>query len=159
MDESFDLFGNPVRVGKGMRGRPPFVPTEKDRNKVKLLLALGWVPGRVANALGVSLATLKRYFRAELSEREAMRDRLDARRIEVAAEAALAGNMAAMRIFEAMIERSDRMGKVERITAPRPTADERALDERPGKKRLKRDGAAQAIARDPDLLGWQRTLN
>ena len=37
----FDLFGNPVRLGKGQRGRPPYEPTEKDRNKVKLLLALG----------------------------------------------------------------------------------------------------------------------
>ncbi|WP_309086453.1 helix-turn-helix domain-containing protein [Chelativorans sp.] len=109
MDKIFDLFGHPVREGFGTRGRPPYEPTEKDRNKVKLLLALGWTIGRIANALDVSPATLKRYFRAELKQRDAMRDRLDARRLEIAMEQANAGNVAALKELGKMIERSDLM--------------------------------------------------
>ena len=97
MEPNFDLFGHPVREGFGARGRPPFEATEKDRNKVKLLLALGWANPRVANAIGVSPATLKRYFRAELKSRDAMRDALDARRVEIAMEQANAGNITALR--------------------------------------------------------------
>lgn len=109
MEPNFDLFGHPVREGFGNRGRPPYEPTEKDRNKVKLLLALGWVNSRIANAIGVSPATLKRYFRADMKERDAMRDRLDARRFEIALEQANAGNVTALRELGAMIDRNDRM--------------------------------------------------
>ncbi|MER9164387.1 AraC family transcriptional regulator [Mesorhizobium sp. M0715] len=109
MEPNFDLFGQPVREGFGNRGRPPYEPTEKDRNKVKLLMALGWVNSRIANAIGVSPATLKRYFRADMKERDAMRDRLDARRFEIALEQANAGNVTALRELGAMIDRNDRM--------------------------------------------------
>lgn len=109
MTEIFDLFGNPVREGFGRRGRPPYEPTERDRNKVKLLLALGWSIGRIANALTVSTATVKRYFRAELKARDAMRDRLDARRFQIAMEQANAGNVGALKELGKMIERSDMM--------------------------------------------------
>ncbi|TIO39546.1 MAG: AraC family transcriptional regulator [Mesorhizobium sp.] len=109
MEPNFDLFGHPVREGFGNRGRPPYEPTERDRNKVKLLMALGWVNSRIANAIGVSPATLKRYFRADMKERDAMRDRLDARRFEIALEQANAGNVTALRELGAMIDRNDRM--------------------------------------------------
>ena len=159
MAEEFDLFGIPVRPGKGLKGRPPFEATAKDRNKVKLLLALGWAPARIANAIEVSLSTLKRYFRTELTARDAMRDRLDARRLEVTAQKAFDGNPSAMRLFEAMIERSDRMGKVSRIGASAPEGPEMAPVERPGKKLEKQTGAAKAIAADPDLFGKPPTIN
>lgn len=109
MEPNFDLFGQPVREGFGNRGRPPYEPTERDRNKIKLLLALGWGNQRIANGVGISLATMKRYFRAELKVRDAMRDRLDARRFEIALEQANAGNVTALRELGAMIERNDRM--------------------------------------------------
>ena len=142
MEPNFDLFGHPVREGFGARGRPPFEPTEKDRNKVKLLLALGWANPRVANAIGVSPATLKRYFRAELKARDAMRDRLDARRVEIAMEQANAGNITALRELGALIDRSDRMEIERKLGANR---SEPAPD-RPGKKAIdeKRDLAADA---------------
>lgn len=107
MAEDFDLFGHPVREGFGRRGRPPYEPTERDRNKIKLLLALGWSNERLANALNISPATLKRYFRAELKARDAMRDRLDARRFEIAMEQANAGNVAALKELGRMLEQSD----------------------------------------------------
>lgn len=145
MEPNFDLFGHPVREGFGARGRPPFEPTEKDRNKVKLLLALGWANPRVANAIGVSPATLKRYFRAELKARDAMRDRLDARRVEIAMEQANAGNITALRELGALIERNDRM-EIERTLGAKRSEP---APERPGKKAI---DEKRALAADADLM-------
>lgn len=146
VEPNFDLFGQPVREGYGKRGRPPYEPTEKDRNKIKLLLALGWANQRVANALDISPATLKRYFRAELKDREAMRDRLDARRLEIAMEQANAGNVTALRELGNMIDRNDRM-EIERTIGSKPREDEKA--DRPGKKMIDEQRAAAA---DADLM-------
>jgi predicted transcriptional regulator len=140
-----------------MRGRPPFEVTERIRNKVKLLLALGWSAQRVANAIDVSLATVKRYFRAELAQRDAMRDRLDARRLEIAAEKAMTGNPSAMRIFTQMIERSDLMERTRDLAGKGKTESEARQIVAEGKKAQKRTGAAAAIASDPDLFGTGST--
>jgi putative ubiquitin-RnfH superfamily antitoxin RatB of RatAB toxin-antitoxin module len=151
VETNFDLFGNPVRAGAGERGRPAFEVTEKDRNKVKLLLALGWANVRVANAISVSPATLKRYFRAEMKVRDAMRDRLDARRFEIAMEQANAGNVAALRELGAMIERNDRM-EIERSLGSKPNEPERPAErpvERLGKKAIDEQ---RALAADADLM-------
>ena len=145
--QNFDLFGHPVREGFGLRGRPPYEPSERDRNKIKLLLALGWGNQRLANALGLSTATLKRYFRAELKVRDAMRDRLDARRLEIAMEQANAGNITALRELGAMIERNDRM-EIERAMGTKPAGEEKAAD-RPGKKAVDEQ---RAMAADADLM-------
>jgi len=151
VEPNFDLFGNPVRVGYGQRGRPQYVPTEKDRNKVKLLLALGWSTQRIANGVGISLATLKRYFRAELRVRDMMRDQLEARRIEIAMEQANAGNITALRELGTLIDRNDRM-EVERKMSAKPDEGERA--ERLGKKMIDEQ---RAMAADADLMAELET--
>lgn len=140
-DSEFDLFGNPVRQGKGARGRPPFEVTERNRNKVKLLLAMGWSNDRVANAIECSLATLKRYFRAELKVRDEMRDRLDAERLMVVAQKALEGVVGAQRLLVEMIDRNDRM-ETERKLGSERKAKEPAL----GKKQINADKARDADA-------------
>ncbi len=147
MTENFDLFGRPVREGFGRRGRPPFEPTEKDRNRVKLLLALGWSIDRIGNSLGVSGKTVQRYFSPELKSRDAMRDQLDARRVEIAMEQANAGNITALRELGSLIERNDRM-EVERTMADKPKADAVAAG-KPGKKVIDEMRAAEA---DADLM-------
>lgn len=136
-NDAFDLFGNPVRLGRGKRGRPAFEVTERNLNKVKLLLALGWSNDRVANAIECSLATLKRHFRAALQERDKMRDRLEAERIMRAAEEAAKGNVGAMRQLGQMIDRNDRMEAERRIEAQPKTSA-------PGKKDLARIDARGA---------------
>lgn len=143
-DDVFDLFGNPVRPGKGKRGRPRFEVTERNLNKVKLLLAAGWSNDRIAAAIDCSLATLKRYFRAELAERDLARDRLEAERMMVAAEAAMQGNVGAMRVFQQLLDRNDRM-QVERELGQVPVAKAQAAD-RPGKKALLANQAKDAEA-------------
>jgi len=110
-----DLFGYPDRPGRGQKGRPRFTVTPRDRNRVRLLLGMGWSNPRIAAALEVSLPTLHRYFKVELSERAAMRDRLDARRLEIAMDLANDGNVAALKELGRMIERSDLMSAGARI--------------------------------------------
>jgi hypothetical protein len=144
MDEVFDLFGNPVRPGRGQKGRPRFEATEKDRNKIKLLLAVGWSGQRIANAIGVSLATLKRYFRAELKVRDLVRDQLEARRLELAYDAASTGNVGAMRQLDRVIERLDREGLDKRLREAQDgdEPDEEALQ--PKRKLGKKEAAEEA---------------
>ena len=130
--------------------------TPENRNRVKLLLAMGWALPRIANAIDASAATVKRYFRAELKERDAMRDRMDARRLEVAAEKAMTGNPSAIRIFNQMVETNDRMEATRKIGDRAPAgalAKPPEVIETPGKKAAKQTGAAAAIAADPDLFG------
>lgn len=104
-----DLFGYPDRPGRGQKGRPAFQPTPRDRNRVRLLLALGWSNERIAAALEVSEPTLRKYFRVELKERLLMRDRLTARRFEIVMEQVAAGSIPAMRELDRMIETNDAM--------------------------------------------------
>ncbi len=142
-----DLFGYPDRAARGQRGRPPYTATPRDQNRVRLLLALGWSNPRIANAIEVSLPTLHRYFRKELKSREAMRDRLDARRFEIAMEQANAGNITALKELAAMIDRNDRM-EIERSLGAKPKADE-AGSPRLGKKAI---DEMRAAAADADLM-------
>lgn len=154
MERENDLFGNPVRAGHGAKGRPRYEATQKDRNKVKLLLAMGWGSQRIANALSVSLATLKRYFRAELKLRDIQRDQLDARRYEVVAEAALIDrNVGALKLFGTMLEASDRFHIERRISEAQDDSVE--ATPRVGKK----DAAAAAAAEAGSGTEWGSDLS
>jgi hypothetical protein len=146
---NFDLFGQPIVDRAAMRGRPAYEATERDRNKVKLLLALGWSNDRIANGVGVSLSTLKRYFRAELKVRGQMRDRLNARRLEIAMDEANKGNVAALKELGRMIETNDRMTIERDLGQPdKPDASD-APQERIGKKVIAEQKAMDA---DADLM-------
>lgn len=144
MSEEFDLFGNLVQSGRGCKGRPPFQVTDKDTNKIKLLLALGWTNSRIACALDISTPTLKRHFRSTLKIRDEMRDRLDARRFEVVSEHAFAGNVTAMKELGRMIEKSDNMRIAKSFTmAPEDTEEDGTIKPpRIGKKRQNEIDAA-----------------
>ena len=150
-DDVFDLFGHRIPEWRGKRGRPPYERTEQDANQIKLLLALGWSITRMANAISVSPATLKRYFRAELKVRDAMRDRLDARRFMIAMEQANAGNIAALRELGNMIEKNDRMEIERQLGDQSKKAGKGGADaiEPKGKKQSDRQ---QALDADADLM-------
>ena len=148
MSESFDLFGHPISSWSRGRGRPAYEPTDKDRNKIKLLLALGWSIERMANGIGVSPATLKRYFRAELKERDAMRDRLDARRFEIAMEQANAGNVAALKELGKMLDSNDRMGMDQRLRDAQERGSRKKETETPQGKKEAAKAAAKTAGAD-----------
>lgn len=138
---SIDLFGYPDRPGRGQRGRPRFTPTQRDRNRVRLLLAMGWSLQRVADAVEISVPLLYKYFKVELSERDKMRDRLEARRLEIAMEQANAGNITALRELDRLIEKNDRVFANARARQE-PVEEE---PEKLGKKEAQRRAAEEAI--------------
>jgi hypothetical protein len=145
--ENFDLFGNPFVERPTKRGRPPHDVTPKTRNRVSMLVALGWTNPRISAAMGVTLPTLHKYYFYELRQREVARDRLELRRLEMAWDMAEAGNVGAFKEFGKMLERNDRM-EIERQMGSQPTPDA-SSPERPGKKVIDEQRAMDA---DADLM-------
>lgn len=151
-ETEFDLFGNPVRPGLGQRGRPRYEATEKDRNKIKMLLAMGWGNQRIADALDLSLATLKRYFRADLKIREVMRDRLVARQLEIALELANGGNVSALKELDRLVDKNDRMYAERRMKDAQEEPDPKA-------KLGKKERAAIEAEQAADGTDWGDDLD
>ena len=143
MDAVFDLFGNPWIDAPKKRGRPSHEVTLRTRNRVSMLLALGWSTMRIATALGVTLPTLHKHYFYELRQQAVARDRLELRRLELAWDLAEGGNVGALKEFGKLMERNDRM-EAERSMASAPAPD-KAAPERVGKKVVD-----QQLARDAD---------
>ena len=72
----YDLLGDPVPTNFGQRGRPPHVPTEENRQKVRLLLAFDWTNQRIARALRITGKTLRKHYFRELRQRDEARPAL-----------------------------------------------------------------------------------
>lgn len=146
-DGEFDLFGNPWVERPRRRGRPKHEVTPKTRKRVSMLVALGWTNPRIATTMGITLPTLHKYYFYELGQREAARDMLEMRRLEMALEMAESGNVGALREFGRLLDRNDRM-EAERVMATRPAEEERPT-ERLGKKVIDQQRAIEA---DADLM-------
>lgn len=146
MSEIFDLFGDPVPANWGQRGRPEHIPTQQNRNRVSMLVALGWSNPRIAAAMFVTLPTLRKHYFSELKYREVARDRLNANLATKLWSLFMDGNVGAAREFRKFMEVNDRM-ELERSMGA-PPADNRPT-ERVGKKQLDARLAADA---DADLM-------
>jgi len=144
--EQVDLFGDPVRRSDGKRGRPAHRWSVVNSNKIKLLLALGWCNQRIADAVCVSLPTLKKHYFSELKERTKQRARLDARRIELAFREAETGSVSAMRQLDRLVEQSDAMNAAAAFAADNPDQTPDAL----GKKEAARREASQITSGEVD---------
>ncbi len=70
MTGDFDLLGDPIQETWGKRGRPPHIPTQRNRCKIRLLFGLSWVDNQIARALRITIATLRKHYFAELRTRE-----------------------------------------------------------------------------------------
>ena len=145
MDAIFDLFGNPVDAKSGKPGRPRKEATQEERNKVKMLLAVGWNNERIASILQLSLPTFRRNFFHELKVRPVARDMLDARRLELAMTAAQSGNVGAMRQVDRLLEKFDLMEAERKYAAKDKGAEPEAPREKLGKK-----GMDEKLALDAD---------
>ena len=146
MSEIFDLFGDPVPANWGQRGRPEHIPSQQNRNRVSMLVALGWSNARIAAAMYVTLPTLRKHYFSELKFREVARDRLDANIATKLWALFMDGNVAAGKEFRKFMEVNDRM-ELERSMAATPS-DNRA-PENIGKKQL---AARRAVDADADLM-------
>jgi hypothetical protein len=141
MAEHFDLFGDPVPANRGGRGRPQHLPTHENRNKVSMLLALGWSNERIAAALNVTQPTLRKHYFSELKFRDVARDRLNAAFMMKVWNEADAGNVGAMRLFAQLVDKNDiAVGHDSFYGAQRREAEE----ERPAKLGKKEQAAAEA---------------
>ena len=147
--ENFDLFGNPWVDQPTKRGRPPHEVSVRNRNRVSMLVALGWANPRIATALGVTLPTLHKYYFYELRQRDVARDRLELRRMELAWELAEKGNVGAFKEFGKLMERNDRMEIERELGSDSKPADASAAPERMGKKA---QVAQRALEADADLM-------
>jgi hypothetical protein len=107
MDPIFDLFGDPVPANRGRRGRPQHIPTQENRNKVSMLLALGWNNERIAASLRITPPSLRRHYFSELKFREVARDRLTADMAMTLWAQFKGGNVGAGREFGRLLERND----------------------------------------------------
>lgn len=145
MEAIFDLFGNPVEAKTGRPGRPRKEATLEDRNKVKMLLAVGWNNERIASVLHMSLPTFRKLFFQELKFRGVARDMLDARRLELAMAAAQDKNVGAMRQVDRLLEMFDRM-EAERAYAGKKDQAPEQPKEKLGKKVLDEKLALDADA-------------
>ncbi|MCK1684261.1 hypothetical protein IVA87_33965 [Bradyrhizobium sp. 147] len=146
MAQVFDLFGDPVPSNWGGRGRPEHVPTQQNRNRVSLLVALGWSAPRIAAALYVTPPTLRKHYFSELKFAQVARDRLVAQLGLKLLEGVNAGNVSAIREFQKFIERNDLMLYGQTAPQPRkPDADKPAKAPKVGKKE-----AAVIEAHTPD---------
>lgn len=149
MIENFDLFGNPWVDKPSKRGRPQHEVTQRSRNRVSMLVALGWANPRICSALGITLPTLHKHYFYEIRQRDGARDKLEIRRLELAWELAEKGNVGALREFGKLLERSDRM-EIERELSSEPKHEEpKVKAEKVGKKIA---DERRAIDADADLM-------
>ncbi len=109
MAEILDLFGDPVPANWGQRGRPEHIATKKNRNRVSMLVAMGWSNKRIAAALFVTLPTLRKHYFSELKFRDVARDRLNATMATKLWDLFLSGNVAAGKEFRDFVEKNDLM--------------------------------------------------
>ncbi|MAQ82239.1 MAG: hypothetical protein CMH12_03290 [Maritimibacter sp.] len=150
-----DLFGDPVVLPNGKRGRPKHRPSQKLRDKVLMLLALGWRNERIANAIGVTQPTLRKHYGSELKLRQIQRDRLDAWRFEKVVHQAEAGNVGALRLLQQMLEKNDAMEASASLTGDQERGEK---TEKLGKKEAANRAAERAIAGD-DAGEWGSDLS
>lgn len=153
MSEILDLFGNPVPAHFGMRGRPPYEPNQKDANKIKLLLALGWSNERVARSIGITQPTLRKYYFSLLKCRDHQRDMMEAERMTRLYELGMAGNVGAIKEFDRLLERNDAM--VAQADISRQPKGERESADAKDVSRLGKKAQAQHDAEQVALDGGE----
>jgi hypothetical protein len=144
VSEILDLFGEPVPANWGQRGRPQHIASQQNRNRVSMLVALGWSNKRIADAMFVTLPTLRKHYFSELKHRDVARDRLNATMATKLWELFMAGNVAAGREFRDVLQKNDLMlyGQTE------PVASSAKAEKKP--KLGKKEEASEA-AHNPDL--------
>jgi hypothetical protein len=145
----FDLFGDPVPANWGQRGRPEHVASQQNRNRVSMLVAMGWSNARIAKAMLITLPTLRKHYFSELKFREVARDRLNANLATKLWTLFMEGNVAAGKEFRKVLEMNDRMDIEAAMGSSQPTSSDKAPAERFGKKDLDKRRAVDA---DADLM-------
>lgn len=151
-----DLFGDPLPANWGKPGRPEHVPTQHNRNRVAMMLVMGWSNSRIAAAMYITEPTLRKHYRGELNFRDVARDRLNATLANKLWELFMSGNVAAGKEFRDLVEKNDLMLYGQSAPPEKPTKEPKL-----GKKEM-----ALAAAQEPDagsplgnLMARRQSLN
>jgi len=107
VSENLDLLGDPIPDGFGRRGRPPHIPTQENRLKVRMLLAFDWNEERIGRALRISAPTLRKHYFRELKLADEARDALEASLIATTIREAHAGSASMMKMAIKLIDKHD----------------------------------------------------
>lgn len=103
MDCDFNLFGEQLPANHGKVGKPQHVANAENRNKVMVLLAVGWTNARIASAIGISQPTLREHYSSELGLRRKAMDRVKATRFAMLFEQMKAGSVPAHKEFDRLM--------------------------------------------------------
>ena len=104
MMPDLDLWGDPIPPRPERRGRRPHEATPEKRSRIKVLRALNHTEAQIAAAIGIPERTMRRYYRPELAGGRAQ---LRAEVLVRLWEVVQTGNVAAIKLFLAQIEKSD----------------------------------------------------
>lgn len=117
-----DLFGDPVPVSRGRKGRPPHVPTIENRRFVQIALACQRTEAEIAAALRITERTLQRHYFHELSGKLSARMRLEMKNMAAIIEQVEAGKTSAMSLLAKIMERQKQaeLARGRREQPPRP---------------------------------------
>ena len=103
-----DLFGDAVTLPSGRRGRPAHKWSKSSADKVILGLAMGMTADEIANGLGITSPTLRKYYFSELKRRDMQRDRFELWRVHQLADLANDGNVSALKELGKLMANRDR---------------------------------------------------
>jgi hypothetical protein len=124
-----------------------------------MLLAFGWSNERIANALNITVPTLRKHYFSLLKVRALARDALDARRAEQLWAQCEKGNVGAMKAFDKLLHDNDIMSRSRHLRDNDEDEDD-VPNEPParkprmaaiGKKEAAVVAAQMALEADPDL--------
>jgi predicted transcriptional regulator len=115
-----DLLGDPLRPLPDKRGRRKLRFAAEVYEKVEVLAAGGMLQDDIADALGITAPTLRKYFRPELGKAAA---RQRARVLNVLAEQADKGNVSAAKAYLAEIDKHQAAASVKARENRAPAAN------------------------------------
>ncbi len=107
MDENLSLFGWPLPELRDKAGRPEHEPTDENRNKVMLLVALKLPVKDIAASIGLTDKTLRKHYSAQLAQRRVARLQLDATVWAKLYENVLANDTSAIKEFTRRLDKHD----------------------------------------------------
>lgn len=143
ISEPVDLLGDPLRALPDKRGRRKLRFHQEVYENVEVLAAGGLSHDDIADAVGISAPTLRKYFRPELGKAAA---RQRARVLAVLAKQADKGNVSAARAYLSEIDRHQAAAHFQRRERNAPAAA--PAPSRIGKKAAARADADAEVAID-----------
>lgn len=142
----------PERRSKG--GRKSYVPGERDRRQVALLVAIGTGMAEIAAVVGVTEPTLRRHFAVEIATGAAKKRAENLLRLEAAAAK---GNVAAQKTLHDMFERASLEAIDREVRTRRQDRTDRPETEKAvGKKVMAHREAIETMTADAE---WAQLLH